>query len=348
MNKSSSMNSPQEKKQGIVKVASLQRVLFFVSLVASVKISLLVGILFFPSELPHFEFTTVKEFVVKQIQGEKQPSVVELKAQARLKAQRENATPLVSSSVTPATPAPVETVAANEVPTTNAIPENTTVATVNVPARNIQTAIPPIPLSAEGAAILSATPIKSKALFSINTAYAVENIPPAPNPAAAQPNASPLVPQVKPMQNPVGIEKFQRPDTITANGLAKTPDVQNPYLPTDTLGIKTEELNRREQELLALQQQMDARMKEMRGIEGNLSNLVGDAGNAETDKYKHLIDVYVNMKPRQAAAALAGVDQKVAVKILSGMRAKQAGSILSYMEPASAIVLSEMLAKIGS
>lgn len=43
--------------------------------------------------------------------------------------------------------------------------------------------------------------------------------------------------------------------------------------------------------------------------------------------------MYANMKPRQAAAALTTVDEEVAVKILTGMKSKQSGEILSYMDP---------------
>ena len=51
------------------------------------------------------------------------------------------------------------------------------------------------------------------------------------------------------------------------------------------------------------------------------------------------------MKPRQAAAALTTVDEEVAVKILTGMKSKQSGEILSYMDPRHAARLSEVLAK---
>ena len=55
--------------------------------------------------------------------------------------------------------------------------------------------------------------------------------------------------------------------------------------------------------------------------------------------------MYANMKPRQAAAALTTVDEEVAVKILTGMKSKQSGEILSYMDPRHAARLSEVLAK---
>ncbi len=123
--------------------------------------------------------------------------------------------------------------------------------------------------------------------------------------------------------------------------------MNNPYVSPDTVSNKEEELRRREQELKALEYQMEARIDEMRGLEGNLENLVSSAGNAEDQKITHLRQVYGEMKPRQAAAVLAGLDPNVAVQILSGMDTKVAGSILSYMDPASAVLLSELLAKVS-
>lgn len=119
----------------------------------------------------------------------------------------------------------------------------------------------------------------------------------------------------------------------------------NPFVPKDSVQRKQEELNRREQELLSLQQQMQSRLDELHALEGKIQKMLDEASNVKDQKLTHLIDVYSNMKPKQAADVLATLDPKIAVKILSGMRGRQAGEVLTYMAPEPAAKLSEMLSR---
>lgn len=134
-----------------------------------------------------------------------------------------------------------------------------------------------------------------------------------------------------------------RPDTPMVPQ-APAPTV-NPFVPQDSAQRKQEELNRREQELLALQQQMQTRLEELRTLETRIQSMLKQADNVQDDKLRHLIDVYSNMKAKQAAEVLATLDETIAVRILAGMRGKQAGEVLSYMEAAPAARLSELLSK---
>ncbi len=271
----------------------LNKILGLVIFIGSIKVALLVGILFIPTDMPDIEFKSiVKKFEESQ---KKAPTDSELRLLARLEAQN------------------------IDVPKNSAQTENTVEDT------------------------LSSKKEERDILFGVQSAYAAENIPPTPNPSAAIPNPSPLIPQITPMQSPTSVENFQRPDSASAQNIP-APQVQNPYVSSDTLSLKEEELNRREQELRALEQQMQARIKELRGIEGQVEEMVDEAEVQDAEKYAQLIDMYENMKPRQAAVVLAGLEEKVAVKILSGMGAEESGKILSYMDPASAVVLSELMA----
>lgn len=119
----------------------------------------------------------------------------------------------------------------------------------------------------------------------------------------------------------------------------------SPFVPQDSAQRKQEELNRREQELLALQQQMQTRLEELRTLENRIQSMLKQADTMQDDKLKHLIDVYTNMKAKQAAEVLATLDENISVRILAGMRGKQAGEILSYMQAAPAARLSELLSK---
>ena len=52
-----------------------------------------------------------------------------------------------------------------------------------------------------------------------------------------------------------------------------------------------------------------------------------------------------NMKAKQAASVLETIDEATAVKILAGMRGRQSGEILTYVNPTKAARLAEALAR---
>lgn len=109
------------------------------------------------------------------------------------------------------------------------------------------------------------------------------------------------------------------------------------------LNRRKEDLDRKEQALRELEVQLDRRVKEMAALEGNLKQLVDQAQAVKDQKLRHLIDVYTNMKAKQAAEVLETLDEAIAVKILAGMKGRQAGEILTNVKPKKAASLSEQL-----
>ncbi len=55
--------------------------------------------------------------------------------------------------------------------------------------------------------------------------------------------------------------------------------------------------------------------------------------------------MYANMKPRMAAQAMENMDERIAVRILSGMPPKQSGEILTYTNPAKTAKLTELITR---
>ncbi len=164
--------------------------------------------------------------------------------------------------------------------------------------------------------------------------------PPAPTIRNQQP--SPFAQQPSTDDYPAPAENL-RPDAAAPSNIP-APNI-TPFVPKDSVQRKQEELNRREQELLALQQQMQTRLNELNTLEKRIANMLDTANTVQDKKLTHLIDMYTNMKARQAATVLAALDEKIAVRILAGMRGKQAGEILTYMDPEPAAKLSELLSK---
>ncbi len=172
---------------------------------------------------------------------------------------------------------------------------------------------------------------------------------PATNPSTRGPSP---IPQIRPDQfsSPFAQNPYSTATTTNyANPEGSNDALPPPNIPTyrnrNSLEQKENELKRQEQELLTLQQQMQSRLDELKKVESNVQGMLNEATTEQDDKIKHLVAVYANMKPKRAAQVLATLDEKISVKILAGLKADQAGDILTYMETEPAARLSELLSK---
>lgn len=219
-------------------------------------------------------------------------------------------------------------------PATATVPATSPSAAANVTS-TASAAVDGDPLQNALAQASSRSALSVPRLLGASVAQAAD-LPPLPEVAAPAPN-------VRPLASPVAPERVVRPDEITPQ--APPAPTVSPFVSPDSAARKQAELNRREQELLALQQQMEARMTELHGLENRLQGMLQDANTTQDSKFAQLVDMYANMKPRQAAQALTSMDETIAVKILTGMKSKQSGEILSYMDPTHAARLSEVMSK---
>ncbi len=108
---------------------------------------------------------------------------------------------------------------------------------------------------------------------------------------------------------------------------------------------KQEALARKEKELRALEADISGKLEKMQLLESRIQTMMKDAEETRDAKFRHLVDVLSNMKAKQAAATLETMDQRIAVKLLAGMRGRQAGEILTYVKPEVAAHLTEALAR---
>lgn len=113
----------------------------------------------------------------------------------------------------------------------------------------------------------------------------------------------------------------------------------------EALKRKEEELARHEQALKTLERQIDEKIKKISAMEQNIKAMLDEAQSVQDKKFKHLVSVYSNMKAKNAASTLEKLDEKTAVKILSGMRGRKAGEILNFVQPAKAAKLSQELTR---
>lgn len=118
-----------------------------------------------------------------------------------------------------------------------------------------------------------------------------------------------------------------------------------PQAPVADPNAKAQELARQQQDILMLRQQMDQRLKDLQNAEDKMKDMIREARELEDKKIRNLIMMYANMKPRMAAQAMENMDERVAVRILSGMAPKQSGEILTYTNPAKTAKFTEMITR---
>ncbi|WP_028575601.1 MotE family protein [Desulfonatronovibrio hydrogenovorans] len=109
---------------------------------------------------------------------------------------------------------------------------------------------------------------------------------------------------------------------------------------------REEELDRRERNLRMLEQEINEKLAELERLETSLEQMLEEADVLKDQKIKHLVDVYANMRAQQAAQVLETLDENIAVKILAGMRGRQAGDILTHVNAQKAARLSEQLTEL--
>lgn len=132
-----------------------------------------------------------------------------------------------------------------------------------------------------------------------------------------------------------------------AQGQQNTEAGNGPVMPggeeNQALSRREEELRRKQQSLQQLEKEIDQKLARLQKLENKLSGMIKKAEEIKDNKLKHLIDVYSNMKAKQAAVVIETLDPETAVKILAGMRGRQAGEILTNVKAERAALLTEML-----
>ena len=126
----------------------------------------------------------------------------------------------------------------------------------------------------------------------------------------------------------------------------KQQDASDSVLTIAQLKAKAEDLDRKEQALKSMESDLNARLAKLQELETTLTGMLADAKALKEEKMKHLIEVYTNMKPKQAGTVMETLDESIAVKILAGMKGRTAGDILNSVSAKKAAALTEDLTKL--
>jgi flagellar motility protein MotE (MotC chaperone) len=117
------------------------------------------------------------------------------------------------------------------------------------------------------------------------------------------------------------------------------------------LGARRGQLDQREADLstqlallAAAEAKLDAKTKVLTGLKSDIQGLLAQADGREASEVDRLVKVYEGMKPKDAAARLAILDDAVRLPIAAKMKERSLSAIVGLMPPQDAKKLTESLA----
>lgn len=116
----------------------------------------------------------------------------------------------------------------------------------------------------------------------------------------------------------------------------------------EKLKQRKEELDRREKELSELEEELqrqkvelDKRITQLEDMRNQIAQTLKDRVEVDQEKVTKLVDLYSNMKPKQAADVIGTINEELAVEVLAKMKKKNAAEIMNLLPAEKARVLSE-------
>jgi flagellar motility protein MotE (MotC chaperone) len=97
--------------------------------------------------------------------------------------------------------------------------------------------------------------------------------------------------------------------------------------------------------MAAAEQKLDAKIQALNALKGEINGLIGQVDAREKAETDRLVAVYSAMRPREAAAVFATLDDSVRLPVASAMRPRTLAAVMAQMQPAAARELTEKLAR---
>jgi flagellar motility protein MotE (MotC chaperone) len=117
------------------------------------------------------------------------------------------------------------------------------------------------------------------------------------------------------------------------------------------LGARRGQLDQREADLstqlallAAAEAKLDAKAKVLQGLKNDVQTLLAQADGREANEVDRLVKVYEGMKPKDAAARMAILEDSVRLPIAAKMKERSLSAIVGQMPPQDAKKLTESLA----
>jgi flagellar motility protein MotE (MotC chaperone) len=114
------------------------------------------------------------------------------------------------------------------------------------------------------------------------------------------------------------------------------------------LDSRSRDLDMRENLIKAAEKRIDAKAMELKDLQSKVDTSVGNRDAAEASRFKSIVAMYENMKPKDAARIFDRLDLKVLIEVTTQMNPRKMSDILGQMAPESAERLTVELANRAS
>jgi flagellar motility protein MotE (MotC chaperone) len=112
----------------------------------------------------------------------------------------------------------------------------------------------------------------------------------------------------------------------------------------EELDKRSRELDMREALLRATEKQVEAKVSELKELEARVKTSMGVRDKQEADRFKSLVSMYENMKPKDAARIFDRLDLNILIQVSSAINPRKMSDILAQMTPDTAERLTVELA----
>jgi flagellar motility protein MotE (MotC chaperone) len=111
------------------------------------------------------------------------------------------------------------------------------------------------------------------------------------------------------------------------------------------LEARAREIDIRESLIKAAEQRVQNKTDEMKAIEQKISTSSGQKSESDNARFKSIVTMYENMKPKDAAKVFDRLDMAVLLEISSQMNPRKMSDVLGQMQPEAAERLTVELAR---
>jgi flagellar motility protein MotE (MotC chaperone) len=116
----------------------------------------------------------------------------------------------------------------------------------------------------------------------------------------------------------------------------------------EALDSRSRDLEMRESLLKAAEKRVEAKVTELKDVETRVNSAIGNRDKAEADRFKSIVSMYENMKPKDAARIFDRLDLKILVEVSTQINPRKMSEILAQMTSEGAERLTVELANRAS
>ncbi len=124
--------------------------------------------------------------------------------------------------------------------------------------------------------------------------------------------------------------KVMRPKPVSAEDLSHFEKLKQRKVELD---LREKELAELEEELQKQKVELDKRIAQLEEMRGQIAQILKDRVEVDQEKVNKLVDLYSNMKPKQAADVIGSINEDLAVEVLAKIEKESAAEIMNLLPP---------------